>query len=499
MAESVVDRLKAIVGAKRVSTSPKVLEKYSKDQSFVRPCLPDCVVYAQTVAEVQEVIKAANTAKVPVVPVSSGMNLRGAAIPKEGGIILDLSRMNKIGEIRDQERWAVIEPGVTYGQLTAELAKHNLRVMMPIGVPESRSVLSCVTEGEPTMAAASFEYGNSLFMDREIILPTGDLMRIGLWETIFNGKWSMTGGGGIIGENNAYDWLWMSTQGTLGITSKLVVKAEHLLPKNSKVFVLGFDSLAGAIEPLRRILRKEMGLEVFLLNNFNLSAVRTDDWAVPENLPCKKVASEGFAARRAKLPKWTLAIHIAPLPYFPDEKVALESEAVRSLCQEMSLTLSRTVGGEEGLDTTLFDLMLHPWQALKKANYKGSFHPISFYTILKKAPEFETAIKSLATKYNYPVEDIGGYVLPIEKGRNCYLEFDFHCDVDDPVDVDRVKKLWLEANQTCADMGAVLSNPYGPRADMIYRRVDPTYVAIMKNWKKALDPNNVLNPGQLCF
>jgi len=55
------------------------------------------------------------------------------------------------------------------------------------------------------MAAASFEYGNSLFMDRELVLPTGELMRIGLWETIFKGKWSMTGGGGIIGENNAYD------------------------------------------------------------------------------------------------------------------------------------------------------------------------------------------------------------------------------------------------------------------------------------------------------
>jgi len=43
----------------------------------------------------------------------------------------------------------VVEPGVTYGQLTAELAKHNLRVMMPLGVPESRSVISCVTEANP--------------------------------------------------------------------------------------------------------------------------------------------------------------------------------------------------------------------------------------------------------------------------------------------------------------------------------------------------------------
>ena len=75
----------------------------------------------------------------------------------------------------------------------------------------------------------------------------------------------------------------------------------------------------------------------------------------------------------------------------------------------------------------------------------------------------------------------------------------FHCDLDDPNDVARVKGLWLEANETCANMGAVLSNPYGQRADIIYRRVDPTYVKIIKDWKRALDPNNIPSPGQLCF
>lgn len=195
MAEPIGERLKTIVGADRVLKDAKTLEKYSKDQSFVRPCLPDYVVFAETVQEVQDVIKAANESKTPVVPVSSGMNLQGAAIPKEGGIVLDLSRMNKITEITDLERWADVEAGVTYGQLSEELEKHNLRVMMPLGVPQSRSVVSSIVEGDPTMAAASFEYGNALFMDREIVLPEGDLYRIGLWEVRIKDGWSRTGGG----------------------------------------------------------------------------------------------------------------------------------------------------------------------------------------------------------------------------------------------------------------------------------------------------------------
>lgn len=59
----------------------------------------------------------------------------------------------------------MVEPGVTYAQLQDEPEKHGLRVMIPFGVPPSRSVLSSVVGGDPLIAAASFEYGNSLYMD----------------------------------------------------------------------------------------------------------------------------------------------------------------------------------------------------------------------------------------------------------------------------------------------------------------------------------------------
>ena len=57
-----------------------------------------------------------------------------------------------------------------------------------------------------------------------------------------------------------------------------------------------------------------------------------------------------------------------------------------------------------------------------------------------------------------------------------------------PMRLQRVRNLWLEANEVCANMGGVLSNPYGPRADIIYRRVDPTYVDILKKWKSSARP-----------
>ncbi|MFC1971909.1 FAD-binding oxidoreductase [Chloroflexota bacterium] len=498
MTEAIYERLKAIVGADRVATDEGTLEKYSRDQSFVPPCLPHFVVYAESVKEVEDVLKAANETKTPVIPVSSGMHLRGAAIPKEAGIVLDMSRMNKITEINDKEGWAAIEPGVTYGQLARELEKHNLRVMMPLGAPGSRSVITSIMEGDPNLASASFEYGNSLYLDVEVVVPEGWAWRVGKWRARVNGEWSEPGGGGKL-TTNVWPWMFESAQGSLGIFTGLVVKAEHLLPKYSKVFVIPFDTLDKAIEPLHRIQRKEIGTECFLVNNFNLAAIRTEDWDIPEDLPCKKGSPDEFDSLRERLPKWTMVVHLSPLPYFPEEKIAYEEEALRALSHEMGLRLAQTVAGEEGLESTLLNTIMNPWTSLKKARFKGSFHPVTCYAKMGDAPELEEAVFSLAQENGYPMTDIGGYMLPIERGRNSYMEFDFHCDPDNAEEVEKVKELWLQVNKLLAHKGALLSNPYGACADIIYGRVNPTYVRILKDWKKELDPNNILNPGQLCY
>lgn len=104
-----------------------------------------------------------------------------------------------------------------------------------------------------------------------------------------NGKWGTPGGGGIIGEKVAEEWLWEGAQGTLGIITKMVVKVEHL-SNVRKVFFIPFDLLGRVIEPLRRIQRKELGLDCFVINSFNLAAI------VTESGHCQKAFhARGFA------------------------------------------------------------------------------------------------------------------------------------------------------------------------------------------------------------
>ena len=264
--EEVKKELEEDLGSENVLTDPEILKAYSKDQSFTRPCLPDFVVFARSVEDVQKVLKIANKHLIPVIPYSSGKNFHGATIPSQGGIILNLSKMNKIMELRERERWVSIEPGVTYAQLQQELEKHGFRVMIPFATSPSKSVISSIMELEPTIASASFEYGNAIHMDMEIVLPTGEILRWGKWRVFRDGRWNLPAGGGITGEKYMYEALWHKAQGTLGVITKLVVKVEHL-SKVNRIFFIPFNKLEDAIEPIRRIQRRELGLESFLLKN----------------------------------------------------------------------------------------------------------------------------------------------------------------------------------------------------------------------------------------
>jgi FAD/FMN-containing dehydrogenase len=496
--EEVEKELKSIVGTDNVFTDPATLKKYSKDQSFVNVCMPDFVVFANNVEEVQKVVKTANKYVVPVIPFSSNMDLNGAAIPAQGGIILNLTKMNSILDLNGKECWVPIEAGVTYSQLQNELEKHGFRIMIPFATSPSKSVVSSIIEQEPTMAAASFEYGNAIHMDMEVILPTGDVLRWGKWKVLLDGKWNQPGGGGIMGEKDMHEALWYGAQGTLGTVTQLVVKIEPVSNMN-RVLFLSFDELDDAIEPVRRIERLEIGLESFMLNNFNLAAIIADEWKIPESMPCEKVASAKFNVLRARLPKWTFMIHLSGLSYLPAEKVAYEETDLKEMCEGLNITPTNTVAGVEGLENIILNGILHPWEFLKKARYKGSLHTVAFNTKLGLVPELKEAIYKLASRQGYPVEDISSYILPIERGRSCYCEFDFHCDLTNTDETERVKKLWFEVHEALADKGAVLAKPYGPIADILFRRVDAVYVDTLKKMKMELDPNNVMNPGKLCF
>lgn len=483
--------LKSIVGSQNVYDDQETLHKYSKDQSFVSPANPDFVTFPQSTKEVQEIVKLANLTKTPITPFSSGLNLHGATIPCKGGMIVNLSKMNKIISIDENNWFVVIEPGVTYEQLQDKLAKKQLRAMIPLGVTPKRTVLSSTLERDPALAAASFEYGNDLMLDTEIILPEGELFRTGLWAS---------GGrpGSHLGPVRALLYrFFTAAQGTFGIMTKMALQIEYL-PEFQEIFFIPFSSLADSLEATKRIQRREIGLECFLLNRFNLAAVFCKDWHIPEEFPTKKISSDHFKTFLDDLPPWVLIICLPGPPRFPKEKISYEKEALMNICSQLNINIDRTIPSLKSSDKSFSQLLLRPWDILKKFCFKGSVHDLSFKAPLKRAPEFEAIIHNYCRDYKYPLKNIGGYLLPLERGRAVHLEFDLHCNPLKPEEVEQVKNLWFNCSEALISKGAFFDRPYGAWAEMIYKKTG-TYTKKLKELKDELDPHHIMNPGKLCF
>jgi len=123
------ENLEKIVGSEYVSDDSTICYSYSRDQhwNFVPAKSPACVVMPGTREEVRKILLFANKNRIPVIPWSTGINVRGLTIPvHDNSILLDLSRLNRIIEINEEMMTATVEPAVTFGMLMGAAFAHNL-------------------------------------------------------------------------------------------------------------------------------------------------------------------------------------------------------------------------------------------------------------------------------------------------------------------------------------------------------------------------------------
>jgi len=488
---SLKKQLEQIAGSGNVLDDHALRERYVADQSFVSGSLPAFIVRPHRVEEIQALVRLANRIKTPLTPRSSGLNLHGASVPLQGGIVLDLGRMDRIIEINEQDWYAVIEPGVTFEKLQQALQEKGLRLMVPFGVPAKRSVITSYLERDVMLAAAHSEYGNYLILDTELILPEGQFLRTGCWNLGGNP-------GGFYGPGlNMLYKLWTGSQGTLGIFTKMVLSVQHLSPQRS-FFFIPFDTAEKIPEAVKRIQRKEIGWECFGLNRFNLAALLNDEWEVPQQFPVSPKPSARFTLIQKSLPAWTLIIGLSGVPYFADEKIAYEEETLLKLCRELNVPAAAHLPGFPDMQEIFVRESLRPWGILRKFNFKGSVHDLSFKVPLNRLPAIEAVVSAAARNNNYPAADIGGYFVVMERGRGIHCEFDLHADPQSAAEKKKIKKLWLAASVSLMDSGALFDRPYGDWAAMVYARA-PEYALKLQQIKHEMDPQGILNPGKLCF
>jgi len=481
------DRLLEMVGAENFSDDSEVLKNYSKDFSLVLPGMPNYVVKPKDASEVQKVIQFANEHLVPVIPLSSCVHFHGATLPKQGGVILDLTRMNRVLEIDESNRRVRIEAGVTWGQLTVELEKKGFRVIMPLLPHSGRSVLTDYLEREvPTNTV--YDYGEPL-QSMEVVWPTGEIFRTG--SASVNGypdsksKGANPSGPGI----DFYRFL-QGAQGTMGVVTWSNLKIESI-PRIDKVFFAPMNDLPYAMDLLYRVLPRRIGQECLMVNNVNLAAMITEDWP------------GGFEKLRQTLPGWTLILVLSGLMRRPEEKIRYEENALREILKNefKDMAFSDNLPGFPGLGRKILPLLRKPWPRdliYWKNRYKGGCQSLFFITRPVLAKKFINQVEQIAVRHGYPTGDIGGYLQPIEHNRACHLEFNFFYNPDNDKETEKVWDLYSNACLALLNEGALFTRPYGHLAKIVYERA-AGYALTLRRVKKIFDPNNIMNPGNLCF
>jgi len=484
------EKLVKIVGAGNVSYEQATLDEYSRDMSFVNSVRPVCVVKPTNADAIQKIVNLANETLTPLVPVSSGPpHFRGDTVPGTGGaVIVDLSKMKKIINVDRARRVAMVEPGVTFGELITAAEKEGIRLNMPLLPRKSKTVIGSMLEREPViMPKYQWDISDPLACV-EVIFGTGDEFRTGqaAGPGTVKEQWAV---GGVqkapYGPGTA-SWhrLIQGAQGTMGIVTWASMRCE-ILPSLEEPFVVGSSNLDTLLELTSWLIRLRMVNECFILNNTNLAAIFTKKW--PKDYQNLKDA----------LPAWTLFYTVAGYEYFPEERVSSHIKGITDITQRLGVEAVKAAGGVSA-NEILKAVQQPSGEPYWKLRYKGACEDTFFLTINDKLEGQIGVMNDLAEKAGYPASDMGVYIQPVVQGTGWHCEFNLFYDRGNASELNRVKELSTLAVKNLMAKGAFFSRPYGESAGMIINR-DAATVAVLTKLKKMFDPNNIMNPGKVCF
>ena len=234
-------KLVDIVGKENVISDLEALNAFSSDNSYIVGKSPDFIVKPNNLEQVQKLVELANNEEFPLVPCSStGKHFKGGVVPRSSGcVIVDLSEMKKIIRVNKRNKVAMIEPGVTFGELKEAVEKEGLRIEMPLLPKKTKSVVASLLEREPTTGPKFNWDANDPLCCVEVVFGTGEMFRTGnaagpgsleeQWKSGQAQKVPMGPGQTDLGR------LVQGAQGTFGIVTWATIKLEQM-PKIQKGF-----------------------------------------------------------------------------------------------------------------------------------------------------------------------------------------------------------------------------------------------------------------------
>lgn len=228
MNQEILTKLKSIVGDTGVTADETDLLVYECDALALFKHTPDVVVFPTNAQQVSKIVKLANEVNIPFVPRGAGTGLSGGAMPAQGGIVIELQRMDEIVSIDPENRIAILQPGVVNLHVSEAAASHGLYY-----APDPSSQMACSIGGNVAENAGGphcLKYGMTTnhILELEVVLADGDLVRVG----------------NSVGESVGYDLVGMlvGSEGTCAIVTEVTVRLLRK-PQAIKTMLASFRSV----------------------------------------------------------------------------------------------------------------------------------------------------------------------------------------------------------------------------------------------------------------
>jgi glycolate oxidase len=449
------NKLIEIVGEDFVVDDLSQMKSYLYDETEfkIRPLADeDCIVVKpETAEQISQIMKYANETKTPVVARGGGTGLCGAAIPTQPSIIISLERLNKTVEFDDKNLMITVEAGMTLEGLLEELSPYD-KLFFPVHPgDEGAQIGGMVVENAGGVRAVKHGIMRNHVKGVEIVLPTGELVNFG---------------GKLIKNNMGYDLLHMviGSEGTLGIVTKATLK---LYPKNKHIgtLLVSFDSKENAADVVPKILQE------------GITPLAIEYMDKETSLESAKHIGATWPAQKGEVDLMFI------LDETCEDDLYGKSEKIVEMCEENG-AVDSLIAETTTEQKTLLDIRSNVYTAYKE----NIADALDIAVPPSKVPEMINKLNEIAKKYNTTAPSVGhiadgnvhNFVM-LENGKlPDYLE-DIRNDMYD----------------AAIKLGGTVTAEHGTgktRKKHMGMQYTEREIEIMKNIKKAFDPNNILNP-----
>jgi D-lactate dehydrogenase (cytochrome) len=450
--QSAIDELKALFGD-RLSTSTGVRDHHSKDESWHHPHRPDAVVFPNTTEEVSEIVQICARHKTPVVAYGTGTSLEGNVIPHQGGVVIDLANMDKVLRVSAEDLDVTVQARVTRKQLNEHIRDQGLFFPIDPGADASLGGMAA-TRASGTNAV---RYGTMRenVLGLTVVLADGRVIR-----TSRRARKSAAG----------YDLtrLFVGSEGTLGIITEVTLRL-YGLPEAMAAAVCSFSSIEGAVNAVIQTI--QLGIPVArieLLDDVQMNSVN-------------------------KFSKLNYPVQDTLFLEFHGTEAAVREQA------ELVQSIAAENGGGEFKWATKPEDRTKLWTARHDVTYANK--------------ALRPGCEIWATDVCVPISRLAECIIESKKDlKDSFLtaplvghvgDGNFHLgfliDRNDPKEIAEAERLnerlvmrALALDGTCTGEHGV---GLGKQKFLIAEHGEA--VSVMRLIKKALDPDNILNPGKI--